>query len=100
MPKEGFLMDCLKIKAIVELPSPTNVTKVRSFLGSANYYRRFIKGYAKVAWPLYDLISGDNAKGKKKAIQWTKEEEGNTVDKRRQPNFPNSLNSCTFLFQS
>ena len=37
---------------------------VQSFLGFTNHYRRFIKGYAKVAKPLNTLVSGDNANGK------------------------------------
>ena len=35
-----------------------------------NYYRKFIKDYAKIAWPLYKLISGENSKGKKNEIEW------------------------------
>ena len=38
-----------------------------------NYYRCFIKGYAKVAHPLYDQISGNNATHKKQKIQWIDE---------------------------
>ena len=38
-----------------------------------NYYHHFIKGYAKVAHPLYDQISGDNATQKKKKVRWTED---------------------------
>ena len=34
--------------------------KLRSFLGLANFYRRFIKDYAKIAAPLTDLLKGDS----------------------------------------
>ena len=47
--------------------------ELRSFLGFTNYYLHVIKGYAKVAHPLYDQISGDNVAHKKKQIQWTEE---------------------------
>ena len=40
---------------------PKTVIDVRSFLGFTNYYRRFIRGYAKVAKPLNTLVSGNNA---------------------------------------
>ena len=53
--------DPKKIKAIVDLPIPTNVTDVCSFLGLTNHYRRFIHKYAYIARPLSMIISGDNA---------------------------------------
>ena len=40
---EGIRVDPAKIKAIISWKSPRNVTKVRSFLGLAGYYRRFVK---------------------------------------------------------
>ena len=46
------------------------VTQVWSFLGFCNYYRKFIKHYAQVK-PLYQLLSGDNAKAKKKEVEWS-----------------------------
>ena len=52
---------------------PKTVTDVRSFLGFTNYYRRFIRGYAKVAKPLNTLVSGNNANRRKALIEWTDE---------------------------
>ncbi|XP_016675407.1 uncharacterized mitochondrial protein AtMg00860-like [Gossypium hirsutum] len=49
-------IDESKIWAIVEWEPPTNVTKLRSFLGLANYYRRFIKSYSKIIAPLTDML--------------------------------------------
>ena len=50
------------IKGIAEMAPPTTVTEVRRFLGATGFYRRFIKGYAKIAKPLSDLLAGDNSK--------------------------------------
>lgn len=48
-----------KVKAILEWPTPTKVTELRSFLGLANYYRPFIEGYSKKAVVLTDLLKKD-----------------------------------------
>ena len=42
-----------KIKAIQEWPMPTSVKEIQAFIGKANYYRRFVKGFSKIAilWP-------------------------------------------------
>ncbi|RVW30894.1 Transposon Tf2-12 polyprotein [Vitis vinifera] len=53
-------MDKGKVQAIMEWSVPTKVTELRSFLGLANYYRRFIKGYSKMVSPLTDLLKKDN----------------------------------------
>ncbi|PKI61275.1 hypothetical protein CRG98_018339 [Punica granatum] len=52
---------------IMEWKSPTNVTELRSFLGLANYYRRFIKSYSSITVPLMDLLK------KARAWEWTDE---------------------------
>lgn len=44
-----------KIKAVQEFPKPRNLKQLKSFLGLANYYRRFIKDFAKIAYPLHRL---------------------------------------------
>jgi len=49
-------MDPQKIQAIVEWSAPKSVPELRSFLGLANYYRRFIEGYSKKTTPLSDLL--------------------------------------------
>ena len=57
--REGIKMDDSKVKTIKEWPMPKTVRGVRSFLGLANFYRRFIEGYAQVARPLNDLTKKD-----------------------------------------
>ena len=46
---EGIATDPIKTEAILYWPQPKTVTDVRSFTGFINYYRKFIKGYAKIA---------------------------------------------------
>lgn len=48
-------MDPAKVKAIVEWKPPTSVSGVRSFLGFANFYQRFIPSFARLARPLTDM---------------------------------------------
>ena len=54
--KDGIEVDPAKVTAIMEWPAPKTQTEVRSFLGLAGYYRRFIKDFAKVARPLTQLL--------------------------------------------
>ncbi|EOY32086.1 Uncharacterized protein TCM_039559 [Theobroma cacao] len=55
--KDGkILMDPSKVSAIQEWESPTKVKELRSFLGLANNYRRFIGGYSAIAAPLTDML--------------------------------------------
>jgi transposase InsO family protein len=63
-----------KIKVIRDWPQPTNVHEVRSFLGLAAYYRRFIAGFSRISVPLYDLIKESDAdvrKQKFRKIIWS-----------------------------
>ena len=48
-----------KVRAVQEFQVPSNVKKVREFLGIAGYYRRFIPCFAKVAGPLHALLRQD-----------------------------------------
>jgi RNase H-like domain found in reverse transcriptase/Reverse transcriptase (RNA-dependent DNA polymerase)/Integrase zinc binding domain/Chromo (CHRromatin Organisation MOdifier) domain/Retroviral aspartyl protease len=57
---EGISVDEDKIAAILRWPIPTNVSEVRSFLGLAGYYRKFVPGFSKVALPLTLLLHSEN----------------------------------------
>jgi hypothetical protein len=57
--KEGTRPDPSKIDAVQGFPTPTNVDNVRLFLGLTRYYRKFIRGYSKLAGPLFELMKKD-----------------------------------------
>lgn len=60
----GLMVDPSKIDAIQQWATPKSIKEVRSFLGLAGYYRRFIKQFATIASPLSDLLKNDG-------FQWT-----------------------------
>lgn len=60
--KEGIKTAPSKISAIQNFPEPTTLFALRSFLGLANYYRCFIRDFAKIAKPLTDNLKGENGK--------------------------------------
>lgn len=64
---KGVKPDPSKVEKMTKYPVPTDVTKVRQFLGLASYYRRFIQGFAKTASPLHALTK------KNVTFYWTTE---------------------------
>ena len=63
---EGVRTDPAKVAVIRSWPRPANVTQVRSFLGLASYYRRFISRFAEIARPLHVLTNKSQ-----KEFSWT-----------------------------
>ncbi|XP_059629742.1 uncharacterized protein LOC132272657 [Cornus florida] len=55
MSKNGISVDPSKVEAILSWERPKNVTEIRSFLGLAGYYRRFVENFSRIAMPLIQL---------------------------------------------
>ena len=56
---KGIEVDRAKVEVIEKLPPPTSVKGIRSFLGHAGFYKRFIKDFSKIAKPLTNLLAKD-----------------------------------------
>ena len=61
---DGLKMDPKKVKTVKDWKLPRCVKDVQTFLGFANFYRRFIKGYSKIAAPLMNLTKTNSSKSK------------------------------------
>ena len=77
---DGYRMDPGCVKAIEKLKeaSPRTVGEVRQLAGILSYYRRYIKNFAKVAKPIYDLLTTTGKDGQppsKTSIYWGKEQQ-------------------------
>ena len=66
---DGLKMDPVKIKTILEWSTPKTVKEVLSFLGFANFYRRFIEKFSKLALPLTELTK-TKGQDKKAIFKW------------------------------
>jgi len=66
---EGIKMEKEKVKGVLEWPIPKCIKDIQKFLGLANYYHQFIKGFATVARPLHNLVKKD------KKWEWMEREE-------------------------
>ncbi|XP_059071120.1 uncharacterized mitochondrial protein AtMg00860-like [Cryptomeria japonica] len=63
---EGISVDPTKIEAIVDWPTPQNVSEVRSSMGLVGYYRKYVEGFLRIAAPITSLQK------KEKRFEWTK----------------------------
>jgi hypothetical protein len=61
----GISVDPSKVKDVLSWKTPQNVSDIRSFLGLAGYYRRFIEGFSKISKPMTELLE------KSKTFEWT-----------------------------
>jgi hypothetical protein len=74
---EGIYVDPEKVKTIMEWSVPRNAHEVRSFMGLASYYRRFVEGFSKIAKPITTL----QRKGVR--YEWTKECDSAFIELKR-----------------
>jgi hypothetical protein len=58
-------MDPSKVQDVLSWNAPTSVGDIRSFLGLAGYYRRFIEGFSKISNPMTELLEKD------RKFEWT-----------------------------
>jgi len=64
--EDGVRMEKEKVQGVIEWPVPKSVKDVQKFLGLANYYRQFVKDFAKIARPLHEMT--------RKETKWSWEE--------------------------
>jgi hypothetical protein len=65
----GISVDPSKVKDVLSWSTPQNISNIRSFLGLAGYYRRFIEEFSKISKPMTELL----VKGK--TFEWTSRRE-------------------------
>ena len=67
----GVHVDPTMIQVIQDWPSPTTLTKLRSFLGLVNFYHRFVLGFSHITWPLSQVTKG----GAKEKLFWSESQQ-------------------------
>jgi hypothetical protein len=63
--KGGISVDLSKVQDVMSWKAPTSVSDIRSFLGLAGYYQRFIEEFLKISKPMTELLKMD------KYFEWT-----------------------------
>ena len=71
--QKGILPSKKNFESIAQCLPPDTYTRVKCFVGLVGHYRHFIKGFAKIAVPLYDLTSGDNKDKKSEHVNLSPE---------------------------
>lgn len=79
--KEGIRPDPIKVEAVKEIAAPTCLKELRSFLGLASYYRRFILNFATIAAPLTKLTTKAESKA---PFHWSEECDNSFTELKRQ----------------
>ena len=74
--EHGVHVDLAKIQVIRDWPTPTTLTELYSFLGLANFYRRFVLGFSHIAWALSQVTKG----GGKAKFVWTESQQKSFVE--------------------
>jgi hypothetical protein len=69
LTQDGIKMDPAKVKTVLNWLIPKTVTEIQEFIGFANFYRRFIKGYLKIVTPFTNLTKKD------RIFSWTENEQ-------------------------
>jgi hypothetical protein len=81
--KGGISMDPSKVQDVLGWNAPMSVDDIRSFLGLARFYRRFIEGFSKISKPMIELLEKD------KKFKWTLADEASFYElKKRQTTAP------------
>ncbi|UYV73036.1 K02A2.6-like [Cordylochernes scorpioides] len=86
--KEGITPDPEKIASIKDFPALKTIKNVRAFLGLCSYYRRFIKEFSKIAYPLQILTR------KNQPFVWGKEQESSFLTLKEKLSSPEVLTHC------
>jgi hypothetical protein len=73
----GISIDPSKVKDVLSWSTPQNVSDIRSFLGLAGYYRRFIEGFSKISKPMTKLLAKGNT------FEWTPRRETSFQDLKK-----------------
>jgi hypothetical protein len=63
--KGGITVDPSKVQDVLSWNAPSSVDDIQSFVGLAEYYRRFIEGFLKISMPMTELLEKD------KKFEWT-----------------------------
>ena len=71
--KAGIHPSNINVKAIAEYAPPKTYTEIRAFLGLVGHYRRFIKGFARIAQPLNEHLTGEGACRKAERVSLSEE---------------------------
>ena len=58
--KDGVRMEKKKVQGVIEWLVPKSVKDMQKFLGLVNYYRQFVKDFAKIAKPLHEMTRKEN----------------------------------------
>ncbi|XP_042406614.1 uncharacterized mitochondrial protein AtMg00860-like [Zingiber officinale] len=75
--KDGIMVDPSKIEAVSNWNRPKNASEIRSFLGLAGYYRKFVEGFSRIAAPMTALTK------KNKRYEWTEDCERSFAELKR-----------------